>query len=102
MLNQLVEAQRDRVLKHLQTNGSATTIELRHDLDVLAPAPRVFELRHIYGHNIVTLWEWDYNPKGGRHLVARYELLKGDNTKNKQRKGRVTSSANSKQLCISL
>ena len=70
-------AQRERILKHLQERGSATTIKLRHELDVLAPAPQIFELRHDFDYNIVSTWEYPENPNGGTHKVARYTLLTG-------------------------
>lgn len=43
------ESQRLRLLEHIQQFGSVTTIEARRDLDVLAPAPRIYELRHWFG-----------------------------------------------------
>jgi len=70
--------QRSRILNHLKRHGSATTIELRHELDVLQPAARVFELRHKYSHNIITAWDNAKNPNGGTHRVARYTLLTED------------------------
>ena len=77
MINHSASAQRQRILEHLQSHGGATTIELRHELDVLAPAPRIFELRHNFDHNIITTWEHDGNPNGGVHFVARYVLMSG-------------------------
>lgn len=66
--------QRQKILSYLQKHGSATTVELRHELDILQPAPRVFELRHKDGHNIQTIWDEDENPNGGTHKVGRYIL----------------------------
>ena len=48
------EAQRARLLEHLKQFGSATTIELRRDLDVMMPAARAHELRH----NSVITSQW--------------------------------------------
>lgn len=71
-----LEAQRSRLLKRLQKKA-ATTLELRHELDILAVAPRVHELRHQFGFNIQTHWTKDRNPGGGQHRVAKYVLLAG-------------------------
>jgi len=52
-------------------------MEARHELDIVAPAPRIFELRHNYGYNIQTFWSVELNPGGGEHRVARYVLTPG-------------------------
>lgn len=54
-----------------------TTIELREDYNVMAPAPRIFELRHEFGYNIVTHWDTSENAQGHKHRNARYVLLPG-------------------------
>jgi hypothetical protein len=69
--------QRDRLLKRLKEKGSVTTIEARHELDIVMPAARVHELRHDYGINIATKRERIINPGGGKHSFARYTLLAG-------------------------
>ena len=74
--NQSLKAQCERLLKQLQ-QGPLTTIQARHSLDILGVAPRVFELRHHYGHNIETQWIESDNPGGGRHRVALYVLRPG-------------------------
>lgn len=71
-----LHAQRSRLLKRLQQNA-ATTLELRHELDILAVAPRVHELRHQFGFNIQTHWTNGRNPGGGHHRVAKYILRAG-------------------------
>jgi len=71
-----VIAQRKRLLERLHKQP-CTTIQARHELDVLQPAPRVFELRHNHGYNIVTHWCYEKNPGGGSHRIARYTLLPG-------------------------
>ena len=71
-----LQAQRSRLLKRLQEK-EASTLELRHELDILAVAPRVHELRHQFGFNIQTHWTNDRNPGGGHHRVAKYVLLAG-------------------------
>lgn len=68
------QAQRARLLEHLKINGSATTIEIRRDLDLLMPAPRVHELRHKFGYNIRTLWVQQQTECGKLHRVAKYVL----------------------------
>jgi hypothetical protein len=69
-----IDAQRKRIRNYLEEHGSASTIELRHDLDVLAPAARIYELRHKEGCDIETVTVQENNPGGGSHLVARYFL----------------------------
>ncbi|MCP5019076.1 MAG: hypothetical protein GY938_27925 [Ketobacter sp.] len=72
-------AQRQRLLTALRKAGAAgiTTIQARHELNILAPAPRIFELRHDYGHNIQTFRTTANTPEGRPHRVARYVLLNG-------------------------
>lgn len=70
-----LEAQRTRLLEHLKAFGSATTIELRRDLDVLQVAARIFELRK-FGHVIHTVWTYQQTDCGNLHRIARY-VLKG-------------------------
>lgn len=69
-------AQRARLLKRLE-EAPVTTIQARHQLDILAPAPRVYELRHNYGYNIVTYWQTQQTPEGHSHRVASYVLFPG-------------------------
>lgn len=69
-------SQRKRLLRRLKL-GAATTLELRHEEDILAPAARVHTLRHKFEYNIHTFWEQAINPGGGKHRVARYVLLAG-------------------------
>lgn len=68
------EAQRARLLAHLIQHGSATTIEIRRDLDVLMPAARVHELRHKFGCNITMVRVYQKTDFGKTHRVARYFL----------------------------
>lgn len=70
------KAQRERLLKRLHM-GPITTIEARHEEDVLAVAPRIYELRHNEGLNIITLWTTALNPGGQTHRVAQYILMPG-------------------------
>jgi len=70
-------AQRKKLLTHLKEKGSATTTEIRHELDILQPAARIFELRHDQNYNITRTWDVTENPGGTDHRVARYTLLSG-------------------------
>lgn len=71
------EAQRPILLAHLKQFGSATTIELRRDLDVMMPAARVHELRHKLGYNITMARVFQPTDAGKMHRVARYFLHVG-------------------------
>ncbi|MEE2731090.1 MAG: helix-turn-helix domain-containing protein [Pseudomonadota bacterium] len=77
--NTNLEAQRQRLLTALRKAGAAgiNTIQARRDLNILAPAPRVHELRHLYGYNIQTIWTTETTPEGYPHRVARYILMPG-------------------------
>ena len=68
--------QRARLLRRLKIEP-VTTIQARHELDILAPAPRIYELRHKFGHNILTYWQVEETPEGKPHRVALYVLLSG-------------------------
>jgi hypothetical protein len=67
------EGQRARLLDALKI-GPLTTIEIRHDLDILMPAARIFELRHGGGHNIEKIWVDRPTAAGNLHRVALYLL----------------------------
>ncbi|MDQ7975912.1 helix-turn-helix domain-containing protein [Paraburkholderia sp. SARCC-3016] len=68
------DAQRRRILEFLRQHRSLSTIDARHQIDVLHPAARVMELRRI-GHEIMTVWAHEYTPEGRKHRVARYHLV---------------------------
>lgn len=76
MLNNSTQFQRARLLAWLREK-SISTIECRHQLDILGVAPRIFELRHHYGFNIVKNMVEAENPGGGKHKIAQYTLLSG-------------------------
>ncbi len=73
------ESQRRRLLQALAQAGNTgiTTIQAREDLDVMQPAPRIHELRHNFGHNIVTAWKIEENAQGRKHRNGRYVLIPG-------------------------
>ena len=68
------EAQRARVLDALRT-GPKSTIQLRREWDVMAPAARVLELRR-RGFEIVTHWVDEPTECGLLHRVASYLLAR--------------------------
>jgi hypothetical protein len=70
------KAQCERLLQRLQEKP-CTTVEARHELDILGVAPRIYELRHHYGYNIQTHWVDGKNPGGGQHRIAEYVLMEG-------------------------
>lgn len=70
-------AQRARLLTAL-IKGPVSTIKARHELDILAPAPRVYELRHIEGMKIITHWRTEVTPEGFSHRVGEYVLQSQD------------------------
>jgi hypothetical protein len=69
-------AQRIRLLAALRKHP-VSTIHAREELDIMAPAPRVFELRHNRGFNILTNWKTEPTACGKNHRVAEYVLLSG-------------------------
>lgn len=72
-------AQRKRILDKLRAVGveGVTTIQAREELDVMMPAARIFELRHIHNFNIQRINSIDHNAQGNKHQCARYVLLSG-------------------------
>ncbi len=77
MKNQSSSIQRQKIHSYLLKHGSATTIQIRHELDIMMPAARIHELRHDQGLNITTAWDDAINPEGSKHRVARYFLKQG-------------------------
>lgn len=68
------EGQRARLLEALKC-GPLTTIEIRHDLDIMMPAARVHELRHIEDQNIDMHWVSRPTAAGNLHRVGMYVLM---------------------------
>lgn len=64
--------QRARLLAWLRLHGQIDTIEARRELDILAPAARVHELRHRFGHTIDLVWTREPTDCGCVHRVGRY------------------------------
>ncbi len=77
MKDNSIASQRSRMLAHLNLKQSEglTTLQSRHDLDVMHPAMRICELRK-QGYPIATIWTLDYTPEGNLHRVAKYVISK--------------------------
>lgn len=67
-------AQRLRALDLLRS-GPKSTIQLRRDGDILAPAARILELKR-RGFEILTQWVQQATDCGKVHRVALYVLLR--------------------------
>jgi Helix-turn-helix domain len=67
-------AQRLRALDLLRT-GPKSTIQLRRDGDILAPAARIMELKR-RGFDILTHWVQQATECGELHRVALYVLTR--------------------------
>ena len=67
------EAQRRRLLDALRCS-SVSTLEARHNLDILHPAMRIRELR-LEGLDIQTVRVFADTGFGVNHVVARYFLM---------------------------
>ncbi|CAK0776008.1 hypothetical protein CCP3SC15_530009 [Gammaproteobacteria bacterium] len=68
-------AQRLRLLARLR-RGPITTLEARHELDVMHPSARIQELRED-GYPIITHWTRDRTAEGNPHRVGQYILMGG-------------------------
>jgi hypothetical protein len=67
-------AQRARAIELLRT-GPKSTLQLRRDGDILAPAARILELKK-RGFEILTQWVHQATECGKLHRVALYVLLR--------------------------
>ena len=70
------EAQRKRLIDALHC-GPITTIEARRNLDILMPAARIYELKHLHGFDIQTVRVRQETEGGKLHSVAKYVLMAG-------------------------
>ena len=68
-------SQRLRLLEALR-HRPMNTLEIRRELDILAPSQRIGELKHKHGHDIITHMVKDVTDAGEVHRVARYTLIK--------------------------
>lgn len=71
--NNSTHNQRLKILDWLFEKGSLTTSEAREYLDIMSPAPRIFELRKA-GYLIVTIRDKWTSGFGIKHPVGRYVL----------------------------
>ena len=67
-------AQRRRAIAMLRT-GPKSTLQLRRDGDILAPAARILELKR-RGFDILTNWVHEATDCGKLHRVALYVLMR--------------------------
>lgn len=67
-------AQRQRLKAWLQVYGIISTLTARRELDILAPAARVHELRHRFGLLIDLVWVNEPTDCGKVHRVGQYVL----------------------------
>ncbi len=70
------ESQRERLLSWLR-DKPITTLEARRELDILMPAARIYELRHLQGFNIHLTWIDAETLCGVKHRIGKYSLLAG-------------------------
>lgn len=68
------QAQRQRLLAWFSVHGLISTLTARSDLDILAPAARVHELRHKFGLEIDLVWVKEPTDCGKLHRVGLYVL----------------------------
>ncbi len=68
-----VANQRARILAALR-RFSLTTTEIRRFLDVFEVAARIWELRHLEGHDIPKVWVRTFTETGREHKCALYTL----------------------------
>lgn len=81
------EAQQKRLLAALRASSKGlSTIQIREQLDIMAPAARVHELRWEHGQNIQTVERVDTNAQGFEHTCAYYVLLNGKWNREKKKK----------------
>lgn len=71
--NESFKAQRQRLLKALES-GPISTIQARDELNIMAPAARVKELRES-GHIIITEMIWIDDAHGRGHKSGCYYLI---------------------------
>ena len=75
-INNTSHNQRLRLLDYLKTHGTITTLQARSQLDILAPAARIFELRHNFGYRINKVDIVDYTEAKRKHTgIAKYVLV---------------------------
>lgn len=66
--------QKAKLLEHLRTKGSITSLEATSQYYILRPSNRIQELKQL-GHNIMTEIIWKTREDGSTTHYARYTLL---------------------------
>ncbi len=70
------ESQRQRILAHLRSKRSLTTLSARGELDCMHPGMHICELRKA-GYRIDTVWVYEAAAPGMKmHRIANYVLQK--------------------------
>lgn len=80
--NNSATAQRQRLREWFAVHGMVSTITARSELDILAPAARVHELRHRFGMEIDLIWVQQPTDCGKLHRVGLYVLRPGGGVRN--------------------
>jgi hypothetical protein len=75
LLSSRTEHQRQRLLDYLKQHGSISTVQARRDLDIMMPAARVFELRHLHGETIPLFWQVEETRPGHKHRIGLYVYI---------------------------
>jgi len=68
-------AQCMRLLSALREQSVINTNEIRHGLDIMEVAARIWDLRNKYGCEIHTQMLWVESALGVRHKIAHYSLI---------------------------
>ncbi len=74
--DEAIAGQCSRLLAFLRQYGEVSTITARDELNILAPAGRIFDLRRA-GHSIKTRRGVAYDSRGRKHPNALYVLMGG-------------------------
>ena len=72
-------SQRTRILEYLQNNKSITPIDALKEIGCFRLAARIWDLKHLEGHNIKSITECSTNRNGEKKHYSRYILM--DNEK---------------------
>jgi len=68
-------AQCKRLLAALRDQNVINTNEIRHDLDIMEVAARIWDLRNKYGCDIHMQKLWVESDLGVKHKIAHYSLI---------------------------
>ncbi len=68
-------AQCMRLKRALDDRPLMNTNEIRHDLDIMEVAARIWDLRNKYGCDINTQMLWVESGLGVKHKIAHYSLI---------------------------